>query len=250
MTSRDWDAATYDRVSDPQFQWAIEQLERHKFRGDEVVLDAGCGTGRVTTVLLRRVPDGRVYGVDVAPSMVAHARERLGEAATVLHQDLTELSLPEPVDVIFSNATFHWIDDHDALFASLRRGMKPHGRLLAQCGGMGNVASFLRCADAVAREEPFARYFEGWRWPGRFESAEHTAARLQGAGFTDVACWLEPRSVTPSDPAPFVRAVCLVRHLDQLPEHMRPSFCERVLGRLSHPVTIDYVRLNMVARNP
>ena len=250
MASHDWDAATYDRVSDPQFQWAIEQLERHEFRGDEVVLDAGCGTGRVTTELLRRVPNGRVYGVDVAPSMVAHARERLGEAAIVLHQDLAKLSLPEPVDVVFSNATFHWIDDHDALFGSLRRAMKPRGRLIAQCGGKGNVASFLRCADSVAREEPFAPYFEGWRWPGRFESAEETTARLHRAGFTDATCWLEPRSVTPKDPAPFVQAVCLVRHLDQLPEHLRPSFCEQVLGGLSRPVTIEYVRLNMVARNP
>jgi len=94
LTSRDWDAATYDRVSDPQFQWALEQLHRSAFRGDEVVLDAGCGTGRVTAELVRRVPEGRVYGVDVAPSMVAHARERLGEGATILCQDLVELRLP------------------------------------------------------------------------------------------------------------------------------------------------------------
>src|SRR5947199_3764587 len=104
--TKDWDAATYDRVSDIQLSWALEQLERLPLAGDEVVLDAGCGSGRVTAELVQRVPRGRVYGVDQAPSMVEHAREALGDSATILEQDLTELSLPEPVDVIFSNATF------------------------------------------------------------------------------------------------------------------------------------------------
>ena len=79
--SRDWDAATYDRVSDPQFGWALEQLSRLPLSGDEVVLDAGCGSGRVTAELVKRVPRGRVYGVDAAPSMVAHAQAALGDQA-------------------------------------------------------------------------------------------------------------------------------------------------------------------------
>ena len=245
--SRDWDAATYDRVSDVQFAWALEQLGRLPLRGDEVVLDAGCGSGRVTAELIKRVPRGRVYGVDVAPSMVAHARERLGEAATVLRQDLLELDLPEPVDVVFSNATFHWIEDHETLFVTLARALKPQGRLIAQCGGEGNVASFLRVVDSVAKDERFAPYFEGWRWPGHFASASDTSARLRRAGFAEISCWLEPRPVTPSDLVPFVQAVCLVRHMDQLPEQLRPSFRDQVLERLGSPVTIDYVRLNMTA---
>ena len=246
--SRDWDAATYDRVSDVQLSWALEQLERLPLRGDEVVLDAGCGSGRVTAELVKRLPLGRVYGVDVAPSMIAHARARLGGSATVLPQDLLELDLPEPVDVVFSNATFHWIEDHDALFATLGRALKPQGRLIAQCGGEGNVASFLRAADSVASEEQFALYFKGWRWAGHFAGAHETSARLERAGLTDVSCWLEPRAVTPADPIPFVQAVCLVRHLDRLPDQLRPAFRDHVLRRLGSPVTIDYVRLNMTAR--
>src|SRR5438874_11903373 len=113
----DWDAATYDRVSDVQFAWALAQLERLRLNGDEVVLDAGCGSGRVTAELVARVPRGRVYGVDASPSMVEHARGRLGEATTILCQDLVELELRAPVDAVFSNATFHWIHGHDALFA-------------------------------------------------------------------------------------------------------------------------------------
>ncbi len=243
---RDWDAGTYDRVSDPQFGWALEQLQRLELEGDEVVLDAGCGSGRVTAELVSRVPNGRVYGVDVAPSMVEHARRALGERATILCQDLIGLQLPEAVDVVFSNATFHWIHDHQALFSALRGALKPGGRLLAQCGGLGNIDAFRQVADAVAAQQPFAPYFEGWRRPWNYASAEETARRLSSAGFVDVKTWLQPKRVEPQ-PA-FVQTVCLVRHLDPLPEELRPQFVDRVLAECEQPLVLDYVRLNMTAR--
>ena len=243
---RDWDAGTYDRVSDPQFGWALEQLERLELAGEEVVLDAGCGSGRVTAELVTRVPRGRVYGVDVAPSMVEHARGALGATATVLCQDLLELELPEPVDVVFSNATFHWVHDHEALFASLHRVMRPGGRLLAQCGGRGNIDAFREIADAVAAEEPFALHFESWRRPWNYASAEQTAERLSSTGFVEVNTWLQPKRVEAE--RAFVETVCLVRHLDPLPDELRAPFVDRVLGRCGEPVVLDYVRLNMTAR--
>jgi trans-aconitate 2-methyltransferase len=236
---------SYDRVSDPQLGWALEQLKRLPLTGDEVVLDAGCGSGRVTALLADRVPRGRVYAVDVAPSMVEHARAALGGRATVLCQDLVALELPEPVDAIFSNATFHWIHDHNALFAALARTLKPGGRLVAQCGGRGNIDSFRTTADQVAAEEPFAPYFVGWRCPWNYATDTETAVRLRRAGFTDVSCWLEPKSVTPADPRAFVGTVCLVRHLDPLPVSLRDEFIDRVLERCGQPLVLEYVRLNM-----
>jgi trans-aconitate 2-methyltransferase len=248
MSSRDWDAATYDRVSEPQLVWAREQLDRLELNGDEVVLDAGCGSGRVTAELADRVPRGRVYAVDVAPSMVAHARAALGRRATVLCQDLTDLDLPERVDAAFSNATFHWIHDHEALFRALHRTIKPGGRLVAQCGGRGNIDAFRETADLVAGEEPFQPYFIGWQRPWNYASAEQTTQRLERAGFTNVSCWLEPKPTTPADPRAFVQTVCLVRHLDPLPEDLRDPFVERVLARAGDPLVLEYVRLNMSAR--
>ena len=247
---RDWDAATYDRVSDPQLGWAREQLERLALNGDEVVLDAGCGSGRVTALLADRVPRGRVYAVDVAPSMVEHAAAVLGDRATVLCQDLVELDLPERVDAIFSNATFHWIHDHDALFRALHRTLRPGGQLVAQCGGRGNIDAFRTLADTVAGEEPFAPYFVDWRRPWNYATDAETAERLERTGFAEVRTWLEPRSVTPEDPRSFVQTVCLVRHLDPLPEARRGRFVDRVLERAGHPLVLEYVRLNMTARRP
>jgi len=245
---RDWDAATYDRVSDPQLAWAREQLERLDLNGDEVVLDAGCGSGRVTALLADLVPRGRVYAVDLAPSMVAHAREALGERVTVLCQDLVELDLPERVDAIFSNATFHWIHDHDALFAALHRTLEPGGQLVAQCGGLGNIDAFRTLADQVAGEEPYARYFADWQRPWNYATDDATANRLKRAGFTEVSCWLEPKSVVPKDPRSFIQTVCLVRHLDPLPDGLREGFVDRVLDRAGEPFMLEYVRLNMTAR--
>ena len=246
--SRDWDATTYDRVSDIQMRWALEQLERLELSDDDVVLDAGCGSGRLTALLADRVPNGRVYGVDVAPSMAKHAQEALGDRATILCQDLVELELPERVDAAFSNATFHWVRDHDRLFQRLHAAIKPGGQLMAQCGGRGNIDSFRVLADEIAATDEFKRYFTDWQRPWNYAGAEETRERLRRAGFSDVECWLEPRPVTPDDPRAFVQTVCLVRHLDPLPEEIRPQFIDRVLEQAGDPLVLEYVRLNMTAR--
>jgi trans-aconitate 2-methyltransferase len=247
--TRDWDAATYDRVSAPQVEWALKVLERLPLRGDERVLDAGCGSGRVTQLLLERLPRGHVVAVDSAPSMVAHAREALDpERTTVLRASLTELVLDEPVDAAFSNAVFHWIVDHDTLFARLNAALRPGGRLVAQCGGKGNVERFHQAAKEVGARQPYADHLAGWRGPWHFAGAEETAARLERAGFTDVRTWLEPYPVAPPDPITFVRTVCLGPHLQRLPEALHEAYAEAVCERSG--TTLDYVRLNIDAKTP
>jgi trans-aconitate 2-methyltransferase len=245
---RDWDAVTYDRISAPQQEWAREQLERLELRGDELVLDAGCGSGKVTALLVEMVPEGRVYAVDVAPSMVEHTRAALGDRVTAFCQDLTELSLPEPVDAVFSNATFHWIPDHPKLFARLAQVLKPGGRLVAQFGGFGNIDSFRGAADEVAATGEFAPYFSDWRGPWNYARADITAERLKHAGFVDVETWLESRPTPIEDPETYVKTICLLRHLDKLPKDLHQPFIRAVLARTGTPLVLDYVRLNIVAR--
>jgi trans-aconitate 2-methyltransferase len=247
--TRTWDAAAYDRVSAPQVEWAERVLERLPLRGDETVLDAGCGSGRVTRLLLDRLPRGRVVAVDSSQSMVDHAREALDpERATVLRADLAELELDERVDAVFSNAVFHWIPDHDALFARLHAALRPGGPLVAQCGGKGNVERFHAAAREVGAREPYASHLAGWRGPWTFADAEETAERLARAGFEEIETWLEPYPMTPPDPPSFLRTVCLGPHLEQLPEELRPGFVEAVCERCG--TELDYVRLNIDAKKP
>jgi trans-aconitate 2-methyltransferase len=243
--TREWDAATYDRVSEPQVAMARQVLDRLDLNGDETVLDAGCGSGRTTAMLLERLPRGHVLAVDQSASMVAHAREALGDRATVFQAELTDLALEKPVDAVFSNAVFHWIGDHPRLFARLHAALRPGGRLVAQCGGEGNVARFLAAAAEVSADPPYAQHLKGWRGPWNFAGLAQTAQRLKDAGFTEVETWLQPYPVSPDDPVNYLRTVCLGYHLEQLPEDLRPGFVDAVLKR-SGP-ELDYVRLNIQA---
>jgi trans-aconitate 2-methyltransferase len=244
----DWDADTYHRVADVQERWGREVLERLELRGDETVLDAGCGSGRVTRLLIERLPRGRVIGVDGAPSMVARARETLGPEATVLHADLLELRLEKSVDAVFSTAVFHHIHDHDRLFGSVRGVLRRGGRLVAQCGGEGNVARFRAQVDVVAERDPYARHLSGMAPPWYYASPQATEERLRAAGFDDVRCWLEPRPVQPADPAGFLRTVLLNYHVERLPGELVDRFVVDVLRAVGEPLEVDYVRLNIDAR--
>jgi trans-aconitate 2-methyltransferase len=249
-STRDWDARTYHRVSAPHQDWAEALFDRLALRGDETVLDAGCGSGRVTLKLLARLPRGRVIAVDGAPSMVEEARALLGDRATVIQSDLVALSLDEPVDAIFSSAVFHWVPDHDALFARLFAALRPGGRIVAQCGGEGNIARFRGISDVVAERAPYAQHLGGWSGPWNYASAAETAARLERAGFVDVRTWLQPWDTTPPEPEEFVRAVCLHPHLERLPAELRDAYIRDVLAEAGEPLVLDYVRLNIDARRP
>jgi trans-aconitate 2-methyltransferase len=245
---REWDADSYDAVSDPQFEWGMEVLGRLELRGDESAIDAGCGSGKVTEKLLDRLPDGALLAVDGSEAMIAKARERLGERATYLVADLAGLEVPEPVDLVFSTATFHWIPDHDALFRHLHAALKPGGRLVAQCGGQGNVARHVETIASVATRPEFAAHLGGAGGIWNFAGPEETEERLRSAGFAEARCWLEPKPVTPPDPLAFTSTVTLGPLLVQLPEDLRRPFAEAILDESEKPLTLDYVRLNIEAR--
>ena len=258
----EWDASEYEAVSAPQTSWGADLLEifleRRGLRGDEVVIDAGCGTGRVTELLLRYLPDGTVLAVDASENMVEAARRRFaGEARVrVEHQDLLLLELDRPVDVIFSTATFHWIKDHELLFERLARTLKPGGRLVAQCGGKGNIARTLAVIERVMGEDRFRDAFVGWERGWNFADPETTKARLEGAGFEEVETWLHEELTefgSVDELARFLKTVVLRQHLTFLPEaQKRDSFAAAVAARLAGEgsLVVDYVRLNMLATRP
>ncbi len=246
--TRTWNGPAYDRVSGPQEEWSRAVIDRLELRGDETVLDAGCGSGRVTELLLEQLPRGRVIGVDASASMIEAARERLGQGADLRVADLVGLDLgAERVDVVFSTATFHWIADHDGLFRSLRGAMRAGGRLVAQCGGAGNVKAVHGAAQEAAADDRFAAHFAGWQGPWNFAAPDETDRRLRDAGFRDARCWLAERPVTPDDLKEFLRTIVLGEHLDQLPADLHDDYLDTVIEHLDGHRTIDYVRLNIDA---
>jgi trans-aconitate 2-methyltransferase len=248
--TRDWNAASYARNAAPVEAFGQKLLDRLELRGDETVLDAGCGTGGVTEQLVARVPNGRVIGVDGSRSMIDRARERLGTRADLRVGDLLELELDEPADVVFSSATFHWIADHDRLFARLSAALKPGGRLLAQCGGAGNIATVVAALDVVTAEPAFAAHLAGWPGPWNYAGPDETVTRLQRAGFVDAQAGLHEEPVQPGDPREYFATIMLGSHLERLAAELHDDFVDRVLAELEDPVTVEYVRLTMSARTP
>jgi trans-aconitate 2-methyltransferase len=243
--TRDWDAATYDRVADPMTRWGANVLDRLPLRGDERVLDAGCGSGRVTELLAERLPRGSVVALDGSPAMVEQARARLAGFGDRISYLVADLGRPIPldgtVDAILSTATFHWVPDHDALFRNLAGVVGPGGRLVAQCGGAGNIANVQRVLAGIG---------DGWLGDVHFETPEATTERLAASGFVDIECWLtdEPTSIEPGAPfEAFLRTVILGSHLARLPESERDPFVREVAAGLPES-RIDYIRLNIMAR--
>ncbi len=244
MTAPDWDATTYDRIADPMHRWGLAVLARLELVGDERVLDAGCGSGRVTEALLERLPEGHVIALDASPAMLAAAQGRLarfGERVEFVEADLGKpLPVDAPVDAILSTATFHWVPDHDALFHNLAAVVRSGGRLAAQCGGSGNIASLERVLRDIGAPEGGAL---------NFAKPLVTAARLEAAGFRDAEVWLtdEPTRLEPGEPLEtYLATVCLRKHVARLAPADRAAFVHAVAQRLPDPV-LDYVRLNILA---
>ena len=255
--TREWDAAEYHRVSDPQVAWGRAVLARLPLRGDERVLDAGCGTGRLTRELVTRLPQGVIIGLDASRQMLDQAREHLAEcrpAVHLVHAALPAIPLAGWANVVFSTATFHWVPDHPALFANILQALAPGGVLHAQCGGAGNLSQARTPADAVMRLPRFAAWFETWSRPWEFATAELTRERLGAAGFVDIDTSLEQAPVVFDDEAAyraFVAAVVFRLHLARLPVDLRPAFLDEIIARverLPQRFTLDYVRLNLRAR--
>jgi trans-aconitate 2-methyltransferase len=247
MPVREWDGTSYDRISGTMEALGLDVLGRLELNGDELVLDAGCGSGRVTAALIKRLPRGRVIAVDQSPSMIEAARARLGPDVDLRVTDLLDLAVEEPLDAILSTATLHWIADHERLFGRLRGALRPGGKLVAQCGGQGNIDVLRGKAGTVADRAPYAEHFAGWRAPWNYAAAQDTRQRLLAAGFSAAECWLTPAPREPEHPREFLSTIVLGPHVQQLPPDLREPFMDEVMAVLGDRVIVDYVRLNIDA---
>ncbi len=261
MTSpREWDAASYHQVSTPQTTWGEKVLARLALAGAERVLDAGCGSGRLTASLAARVPEGHVTALDRSWNMLQVAQTNLrpvfGPRVSFVQASLPDLPFRGGLDVVFSTATFHWVPDHAALFARIAGALDRGGRLHAQCGGGPNLHDAHALAESVMARPAFAPFFAGWPGVWQFASVDETTMRLRQAGLADLEVWLEPAPTTlatADDYRAFVTTVIYHPHLARLPDTLHAAFIDAVTalaGETAPPFTLDYWRLNIAARKP
>jgi trans-aconitate methyltransferase len=256
-----WDAGDYARHSSAQAQWARELLDKLALGGGEAVLDIGCGDGKVTAALAARVPRGSVVGIDSSPDMVAAARRTFPPekhpnlSFTVMN--VLELEFQERFDVVFSNATLHWVRDHSRVLEGVRRALKPSGRLLFQMGGRGNAGEILEVLEQLARRPPWDAYLENFPCPYGFYGPEQYGPWLAAAGLEARRMELLPKQMRQRGRAGlsgWIRTTWLP-YTERLPAEMREAFVSEVVERYLavHPagpggmVRVRMVRLEVEA---
>jgi trans-aconitate 2-methyltransferase len=185
---RDWDARDYAAHSSAQQEWARELIDKLRLRGDEDVLDIGCGDGRATALIAERLPEGSVLGIDNSASMIALAEEQFSSPSAHFNlrfrrMDAARLELPRSYDVAFSNAALHWVEEHEAMLRGVHACLRPCGRLLFQMGGRGNAAEVRAVVDELVASPRWRDSFRGFSSPYHFRGPNEYEAWLPLAGF-------------------------------------------------------------------
>jgi trans-aconitate 2-methyltransferase len=181
-------------------------------------------------------------------------QETSRQSPVYVRGDGAALPFANVFSAVFSAATFHWIADHQQLFTSVFGALKRPGRLVAQAGGVGNLATLYGRARDLMQSPEYAEYFGTWSDPTHFENVGDTEARLAGAGFQDFEVSVVEAPVTFADAdaySEFVAAVCLRHQLDRLPADRRDRFMNRITDAAAGDtpsLTLDYWRLNILAR--
>ncbi len=256
-----WDPEEYVRSSASQLGWAMELIEKLGLRGDESVMDIGCGDGRVTAEIARRVPRGSVTGIDSSREMIERARAVWPAArhANLSFElaDAQALPFADRFDVAFSSATLHWVRDQAAVLRGVARALRGGGRLLFQMGGRGNGAAVFASGVQLTATPAWSRYFKDFAFPWSFPDTDEYAAWCAEAGLRVRRIELIPklmRHAGPAGLAAWMRTTWMP-YTERLPDALKERFLEEVAGRYvaAHPadkdgmVTVGMVRLEVEA---
>jgi trans-aconitate 2-methyltransferase len=259
-----WDPTDYDRSSSAQYNWAMTLIDGLDLKGDERILDIGCGDGKVTAHLAGLVPNGSVLGVDLSGEMISFAKTKyLSEKHPNLSfkiGDASRLSFQEEFDQVVSFACLHWVKDHLPVLGGVRRSLKPGGKMLFQFGGKGNAARILDLTHDLVKSPRWIEYFRDFSFPYNFYGPEEYGIWLASAGLLPRRLELVPKDMVQHGRQGLegiIRATWLP-YTERLPEGLRQEFISEVASRYleSSPldkdglVHVQMMRLEVVAEKP
>jgi trans-aconitate 2-methyltransferase len=232
-------------------------IEQRMWIGNEIVMDAGAGSGNLTKFLVDKVPHGQIYAIDADPNMVEQAKSNLSayRNVRVIHSSMEHVNLPTKVDVIFSNAALHWVLDQEGVFSHFWQLLKPNGELLIEYGGHGNVETAVRVISKLMEFSQFKEHFVNWKQSWYFPKADEIERLLENAKFRDIQINLSKRTTSFSDRdefAIFVKTVIMKPFLGYLPDRAKKEqFLDAFLKEIElsgWKWSLDYVRLGIFAR--
>ncbi len=253
-----WDARSYDKVSsNVQLEWGRKLLDKRRWIGNEIVMDAGAGSGNLTKILADKVPDGKVFAVDADSNMVQQAKSNLSGCRNVqlIQSSMDKVSFPTEVDVIFSNAALHWILNQDGVFLHFWELLKPNGELLIDYGGHGNLERPISVIFKIIQSDQFKEHFTNWKQSWYFPKPEETERLLQKVGFKEIQVDLSSQTTSFPDRlsfATFVRTVIMKPFLGFLADANRKeqfinAFLKEFEGH-GRPWSLEFIRLTISAR--
>ena len=244
VPSARWNAAEYAANSVVQQSWARELIARLQLRGDEHILDVGCGDGKVTAEIARALPRGSATGIDASAEMIAFAKKMFprGKFSNLEFQvmDAREINFGRQFDHIFSNAALHWVDDHQQILRGAARALKAGGRLVVSCGGRGNAHDVFLALRPEMRLKRWREYFRKMPRPYFFHSPADYEKWLPKFGFKIQGLKLAPKDATYPGGDGFAAwlRTTWIPYVQRVPEGEREEFIAAVTQRYvaRHPV--------------
>lgn len=195
-----WNPADYAKNSDAQLKWARSLTQNLNLADYKSILDVGCGDGKITADFATTYPQTRVVGVDASPTMIAYATEKYPPDRypnlTFVCRDARSLNFSSEFDLIFSNATLHWVSDRQQFFQGASEALKDRGRLIVSCGGRGNAEEIMATFAKLTAESHWQSYFSNWHNPYFFDGLEDYRNWLEQSDFKIERLELVPKDMT------------------------------------------------------
>jgi len=259
-----WDAKDYHKSSSEQKKWGLELLDKIALSGSELVLDIGCGDGKLTAEIARRVPHGSVLGIDKSEDMIRFTGElyhpKVFPNLRFILLDACNLNFHQEFDVVFSNAVLHWVSDHPSVLEGITKSLRHGGKVIAQMGGKGNASGILRVLDTLIHGEKWASFFKGFSVPYTFYDDREYMTQLKSAGLKVKRIELIPKQMVHDGReglAAWIRTTWLP-YIRRVPENLNTDFIYEIVDtyltieglNISNIVPVEMVRLELEAERP
>lgn len=231
----EFDGKKYAHASTHQKEWGTRIIEELALNGSESILDLGCGDGTLSTQIAELLPRGRVVGIDASRGMIDAALPKTRPNLSFVLMDINDLDFPAEFDVVFSNATLHWVRDHARLYRNISKALRNDGRIRFNFAGDGNCSNFFRVVRWAMSQDQFSSYFADFQWPWYMPAIEEYMALVRAAGLADVEVWGENADRFFGDSEAMIRWIdqpSIVPFLAGLPGSLQSGFRNLVVQRM------------------